>query len=124
MIEEMDHAFAAANADDEVRVIILAAAGDTFSSGRDIGCRRKSRYIRCRPFPNGVGGEYAHSRQLFLDTTLRWRDLDKPTIAQVQGMGIFGGWMFAAAMDPIVASDDATGYQSLAIAARFEWRRK
>ena len=33
MIEEMDHAFATANADDEVRVIILGATGDTFSSG-------------------------------------------------------------------------------------------
>jgi enoyl-CoA hydratase len=38
---------------------------------------------------------------------MRWRDLDKPTIAQVQGMCIFGGWMFAAAMDLIVASEDA-----------------
>jgi enoyl-CoA hydratase/carnithine racemase len=28
-------------------------------------------------------------------------------MAQVQGMCIFGGWMFAAAMDLIVASDDA-----------------
>jgi enoyl-CoA hydratase len=63
--------------------------------------------MRRRPFPKGVSGEYALSRHLFLDTTLRWRDLDKPTIAQVQGMCIFGGWMFAAAMDLIVASDDA-----------------
>src|SRR5260370_34475786 len=37
MIEEMDHAFAAACADEDIRVIILAAAGDTFSSGHDIG---------------------------------------------------------------------------------------
>ena len=59
------------------------------------------------PASAGVGGEYALSRYRFLDTTLRWRDLDKPTIAQVQGMCIFGGWMFAAAMDLIVASDDA-----------------
>src|SRR6202795_18516 len=107
MIEEMDHAFAAANADDEIRVIILAAAGDTFSSGHDIGTREEKEDMRRRPFPKGVRGEYALSRHLFLDTTLRWRDLDKPTIAQVQGMCIFGGWMFAAAMDLIVASDDA-----------------
>jgi enoyl-CoA hydratase len=107
MIEEMDHAFAAASADDEVRVIILAAAGDTFSSGHDIGTPEEKADMRRRPFPKGVRGEYALSRQLFLDTTLRWRDLDKPTIAQVQGMCIFGGWMFAAAMDLIVASEDA-----------------
>lgn len=107
MIEEMDHAFATANADDDVRVIILGAAGDTFSSGHDIGTPEEKEDMRRRPFPKGVRGEYALSRYLFLDTTLRWRDLDKPTIAQVQGMCIFGGWMFAAAMDLIVASDDA-----------------
>jgi enoyl-CoA hydratase len=107
MIEEMDDAFAAANADDDVNVIILAAAGDTFSSGHDIGTPEEREDMRRRPFPKGVRGEYALSRQLFLDTTLRWRNLDKPTIAQVQGMCIFGGWMFAAAMDLIVASHDA-----------------
>ncbi len=107
MIEEMDHAFVTANADDDVRVIILAAAGDTFSSGHDIGTPEEKEDMRRRPFRKGVRGEYALSRHLFLDTTLRWRDLDKPTIAQVQGMCIFGGWMFAAAMDLIVASDDA-----------------
>ena len=107
MIEEMDHAFAAAVADEDVRVIVLAAAGDTFSSGHDIGTAEERADMRRRPFPKGVRGEYALSRHLFLDTTLRWRDLDKPTIAQVQGMCIFGGWMFAAAMDLIVAADDA-----------------
>jgi enoyl-CoA hydratase len=107
MIEEIDHAFASADADDEVRVIILAAAGDTFSSGHDIGTPEEREDMRRRPLPKGVRGEYALSRYLFLDTTLRWRDLGKPTIAQVQGMCIFGGWMFAAAMDLIVASEDA-----------------
>jgi enoyl-CoA hydratase len=107
MIEEMDHAFTAANADDEVRVIILGAMGDTFSSGHDIGTPEEKEDMQRRPFPKGVRGEYALSRHLFLDTTLRWRDLDKPTIAQVQGMCIFGGWMFAAAMDLIVAADNA-----------------
>jgi enoyl-CoA hydratase len=107
MIEEMDHAFAAASADDEVRVIILGAMGDTFSSGHDIGTPEEKEDMRRRPFPKGVRGEYALSRHLFLDTTLRWRDLGKPTIAQVQGMCIFGGWMFAAAMDLIVAADNA-----------------
>ena len=105
MLEEMDHAFAAAVADEDVRVIVLAAAGDTFSSGHDIGTPEEREDMRRRPFPKGVRGEYALSRHLFLDMTLRWRDLDKPTIAQVQGMCIFGGWMFAAAMDLIVAAD-------------------
>src|ERR1700719_978518 len=107
MIEEMDHAFAAANADEDVRVIILAAAGDMFSSGHDIGTREEKEDMRRRPFPKVVRGEYALSRHLLLDTTLRCRDLDKPTIAEVQGMCIFGGCMFSSAIDLIVASNDA-----------------
>jgi enoyl-CoA hydratase len=41
MIEELDHAFAVANADDEVRVIILAAVGDPFSSGHNLGTQEE-----------------------------------------------------------------------------------
>jgi enoyl-CoA hydratase len=80
---------------------------ETFSSGHDIGTPEEREDMRRRPVPKGVSGHYALSRSLFLDATLRWRNLDKPTIAQVQGMCIFGGWMFAAAMDLIVAADDA-----------------
>jgi len=113
MIEELDHAFAVANADDDVHVIILAAAGDTFSSAHDLGTPEEKADIRQRPVPKRVSGQYALSRSLFLDATLRWRNLDKPTIAQVQGKCIFGGWMFAAAMDLIVASDDSQVLPSL-----------
>ena len=107
LLEEMDSAFADANADDNVRVIILSGAGDNFCSGHDLGTREEKEDQERRPFPKGMRGEYMRSRQMFLDNTLRWRDLDKPTIAQVQGLCIFGGWMFAAAMDLVVASDDA-----------------
>ena len=107
LLEEMDAAFSAANADDDVRVIVLAGAGDDFSSGHDLGTPEDKEDMARRPFPKGVRGEYARSRNMFLDNTLRWRDLDKPTIAQVQGLCVFGGWMFAAAMDLVVASDDA-----------------
>jgi enoyl-CoA hydratase len=113
MLEEMDQAFIDANADDDIRVIILAGAGENFCSGHDLGTPEDKEDNLRRPFPKGVRGEYAKSRQLFLDNTLRWRDLDKPTIAQVQGLCIFGGWMFAAAMDLVVASDDAKFLPSL-----------
>jgi enoyl-CoA hydratase/carnithine racemase len=39
--------------------------------------------------------------------SLRWKDLPRPTIAQVHGLCIFGGWKIASAMDIIVASEDA-----------------
>ncbi len=113
LLEELDQAFAEANADDDIRVIILAGAGEHFSSGHDLGTPEEKDDMRARPFPKGIRGEYARSRQMFLDNTLRWRDLDKPTIAQVHGYCIFGGWMFAAAMDLIVASEDAMFLPSL-----------
>src|ERR1700682_2050790 len=113
LLEEMDSAFADASADDNVRVIILSGAGDNFCSGHDLGTPEEKEDQERRPFPKGVRGEYMRSRQMFLDNTLRWRDLDKPTIAQVQGLCIFGGWMFAAAMDLVVASDDAKFLPSL-----------
>ena len=39
--------------------------------------------------------------------SLRWRDLPKPTIAQVHGWCILGGWIVASAMDLIIAAEDA-----------------
>jgi enoyl-CoA hydratase len=38
---------------------------------------------------------------------MRWRDVPKPTIAQVQGYCIMGGMMLASACDIIMASEDA-----------------
>jgi enoyl-CoA hydratase len=107
LLEEMDDAFAAANADDDVRVIVLSGRGEHFSAGHDLGSPEEKDDQKSRSFGKGLRGLYSRSRQLFLDNTLRWRDLDKPTIAQVHGYCIFGGWMIASAMDLIVASEDA-----------------
>ena len=113
LLEEMDEAFTDANADDDVRVIILSGKGEHFSSGHDLGSPDEKADAARRPYGKGLRSMYERSRRLFLDNTLRWRDLDKPTIAQVHGFCIFGGWMFASAMDLIVASDDAMFLPSL-----------
>ena len=47
------------------------------------------------------------SWHLFVENSLRWRDVRKPTIAQVQGYCIFGGFLIASCMDIIIASEDA-----------------
>jgi len=60
-----------------------------------------------RPRIPGIRGKYDYQRENYVDKTLRWRDLKKPTIAAVQGYCIFGGWIFASAMDVIFAADDA-----------------
>ena len=113
LLEELDDAFNTANADDDVNVIILSGAGEHFCSGHDLGTPEEKEDQQRRPFGKGIRGLYTRSRQLYLDNTLRWRELDKPTIAQVHGYCIFGGWMFASAMDLIVASDDALFLPSL-----------
>jgi len=103
----MDRAFAEAAEDDDVRVIVLSGNGEHFSAGHDLGTPEETEDVERRPYGKGLRGQYKRSWDLFVDKTLRWRDLPKPTIAQVHGWCIFGGWMIAASMDLIVASDDA-----------------
>jgi enoyl-CoA hydratase len=113
LLRELDRAFEDAAADDEVKVIILAGAGDHFSAGHDIGTPDERADTASYLNTKGYSRRHIGSWQLFLDNTLRWRDLPKPTIAQVQGYCIFGGYMFASAMDLIVAADDAMFLPSL-----------
>jgi enoyl-CoA hydratase len=107
MIEEIDHAFAAASHDRAVRVIILRAEGDHFSGGHDLGSPEELVDREKRPMEEGLRGRYTRSWDLNIAPTLRWRNVPKPTIAAVQGYCIFAGWMIASACDVIVAADDA-----------------
>lgn len=113
LLEELDDAFMSADNDDSINVIILSGSGEHFCSGHDLGTPEEKEDQQRRPFAKGFRGIYQRSREMFLDNTLRWRELDKPTIAQVHGYCIFGGWMFASAMDLIVASEDALFLPSL-----------
>ena len=107
LLEELDAAFDEAVRDPEVRVIILAGEGEHFSSGHDIGTQEEIDDREQRPYPEGRRGRYQRSWDLYVDMSLRWRNLAKPTIAQVQGLCIYGGWIIASAMDLIVAAVDA-----------------
>ncbi|HEX9888780.1 MAG TPA: enoyl-CoA hydratase-related protein, partial [Nitriliruptorales bacterium] len=55
----------------------------------------------------GVEGCMAYEEELFLGLSWRWRNVPKPTIAQVQGRVIGGGLMLVWPCDLIVASEDA-----------------
>ena len=106
--EEMEDAFDRAVADEEVGVIILSGNGKHFSVGHDIGTTEDKEYRGA----NGHArtdryGRYSDMRECCVENTLRWRNLPKPTIAMVHGYCIFGGWMFASAMDIIFAAEDA-----------------
>lgn len=108
MLEELDAAFKRAAADDQVKVIVIAGAGKHFSAGHDLGSPEEMEDAKLNPVGPGFAGEYERLSHLFLDITMRWRDVPKPTIAQVQGYCIMGGLMLASACDLIVASEDAT----------------
>ncbi|MBS0547943.1 MAG: enoyl-CoA hydratase [Proteobacteria bacterium] len=107
LLEELDHAFNAAIDDNEVKVIILAGAGKHFSAGHDLGSPQEMEDQKKTPLEPGFRGEYRRLYDRFFENTMRWRDLPKPTIAQVQGYCIMGGMMIASACDLIVASEDA-----------------
>ncbi|MGD8831918.1 MAG: enoyl-CoA hydratase-related protein [Pseudomonadales bacterium] len=107
LLEELDQAFARAAADRAVRVIALFGAGDHFSGGHDLGTAEERADREARPLQAGLRGRFDHSREHYVDKTLRWRNLPKPTIAAVQGYCIFAGWLVASAMDIIYAADNA-----------------
>lgn len=115
MIDELDAAFTEAEADDKVRVIVLAAAGRHFSSGHDLkgllGHDRSNddgtqndRWIAMRATPEG---KFLHEKTMYFDRSVRIHDCRKPTIAAVQGSCVAAGLMLACMCDLIVASDDA-----------------
>ena len=107
LLVELDEAFKRAVDDDSVRAIILAGAGKHFSAGHDLGSPQEMEDQRKTPLEPGFKGEYRRIFERFYENTMRWRDLPKPTIAQVQGYCIMGGMMIASACDLIIASEDA-----------------
>lgn len=107
LLEELDDAFIRAAKDEAVRVIILAGAGKHFSAGHDLGSPQEMEDQRKTALEPGFSGEYRRLWERFFENTMRWRDLPKPTIAQVQGYCIMGGLMIASACDLIIASEDA-----------------
>lgn len=106
--EDLDTAFDQAMADDDVGVVILAGAGPAFCAGHDLGTPEHKADMERRPLLEPeIRGHFEYAFDTVLMMPLRWRDLPKPTIAQVHGWCIYGGWKLASAMDIIVASDDA-----------------
>ncbi|MGW2150660.1 enoyl-CoA hydratase [Nonomuraea bangladeshensis] len=116
MTYALDDAFYRAAADDEVKVVVLAGAGDHFSAGHDIGSpgrdvdvsfeRRAGLWWDHVGKPGGES-RYAREQEVYLGMCRRWRELPKPVLAQVQGACVAGGLMLAWVCDLIIASDDA-----------------
>ena len=115
LLYALNDAFDRAVADAAVKVIVLAANGPHFSAGHDL--REES------PFDNmalhqqvgtwggrdaqGAEARYAREMEIYLGFSERWRNISKPTIAEVQGKCIAGGLMLVWPCDIIIAADDA-----------------
>lgn len=101
MLDELDAAWRRAAEDPEVRVIVLAANGKHFSAGHDIkGVSPEGGWT--------LSGIYEIEARQFLEYTLRWRNVPKPSIAAVQGACIAGGLLLCWPCDLIIAADNAT----------------
>jgi enoyl-CoA hydratase len=111
MLEELDSAFSAAAKDPQCGCVVLSGAGRAFSVGHDIGTGEDEDYKKQQGYSAradlNLPRWFEDMRKLYVDLTLAWRNLEKPTIAMVHGYCIFGGWMLASAMDVIFAADDA-----------------
>lgn len=87
-------------ADDSVRVVILAASGRSFSAGADLSwMRRMADYTR---------EENLTDAQVLAELMRTLATLKKPTIAQVQGAAFGGGVGLVACCDVAIASRRAT----------------
>jgi enoyl-CoA hydratase len=106
LLDELDAAFDLADADDEVRVVVLAAEGKHFSAGHDL----KQILAGNDPWSamrDTAEGKLRHEQVMYFDRCVKIRDFRKPTIAAVQGACAAAGLMLACMCDLIVAADDA-----------------
>lgn len=114
MTYDLNAAFDHALRQPHIKVIVLAAVGEHFSSGHDLSGDADKTW---RDYPivgtwanfdqPGAEGRYSREMEIYLDITERWRNMAKPMICQVQGKCMTGGLMLAWCSDLIIASDDA-----------------
>ena len=119
MLVELNEAFLRAEADDEVRVVILGGTGKMFSSGHDLGSKVSVEEYTPGPNQHPTRGINGGTRQgaenlmlqewhYFFENTRRWRNLRKITIGQAHGDVYAAALMLLWACDLIVAADDTT----------------
>jgi enoyl-CoA hydratase/carnithine racemase len=97
---EINRALDSLEADAEVRVIVVSGAGRAFSSGFDLKAQMEQQ-------PAGAA-VWREILDLDFDTTMRFWNSPKPTIAAVHGACLAGAFELAMACDITIASEDAT----------------
>jgi enoyl-CoA hydratase/carnithine racemase len=97
MMEALQAEFDAITADDDVRVVVLAAAGKAFCAGHDL------KEMRAEP-------SAAYYQKLFKQCSklmLTMQKMPQPVIARVQGIATAAGCQLVAMCDLAVASSEA-----------------
>lgn len=100
MIGELEAAVAQAEADPEVRVIVLAGDGKHFSAGADLQWMQRAAAAT-------LDWNLADARR-FAAMLARLAACPKPTVARVQGAALGGGVGLTCACDMAVAADNAS----------------
>jgi enoyl-CoA hydratase len=99
-LHEINTAMDQAEADDGVRVIVVSGTGRAFSSGFDLKAQMEQK-------PEG-DAVWRAILDLDFDTTMRFWNSPKPTIAAVHGACLAGAFELAMACDITIADEDAT----------------
>ena len=99
VIEELNDCFTALNTRDDVRVVILAGCGKSFSAGADLNWMKQAGQASKQ---DNEADALKLAKMLQSLATLR-----QPTIARVHGIAFGGGMGLASACDICVASVDA-----------------
>ena len=117
LLVELNEAFLQAEADDEVRVVILGGTGPMFSSGHDLGSKAVQGGDDARARTSTRPGRSTAPRaraprrlmlqewHYFFENTRRWRNLRKITIGQAHGDVYAAGLMLLWACDLIVCAE-------------------
>jgi enoyl-CoA hydratase len=117
MLVDLNDAMLRAEADDEVRVVILGGLGPMFSAGHDMGSKASIEEMTPGPTQhptrqiNGATRQGTEALMLqewhyFFDNTRRWRNLRKITIGQAHGDVYAAGLMLLWACDLIVCDEN------------------
>lgn len=106
MIDELDAGLSMAEADPDVRVLVLFGEGKHFCSGHDLKELFKGEeYWAAKRV--STEGKWEHESEMYLKRSLHWRNSPLITIAAVQGACSAAGLMLACMCDMIVASENA-----------------
>ena len=111
LLVELDRAWDMAAEDKEVRCIVLKANGPHFSAGHDIA-RDETYAAKVAEAlgdvdTRGLMQLHTWEGKYYLGFCRKWRDINKPSIAAVQGACIAAGLMLAWPCDLIIAAENA-----------------